>query len=161
VLLQQLHGVIVQLDCSLGAFAVEMLGNFDKGHDQFTGKQKEAMLMLARFFYDRGKYIRFHREHAPKTCPGTSIDKEVFINEVKNLGTNKQSERRGRPLELKHQWQWDLLVKSLENLHEDGVLSSREWIEKARNKTLTVDEGVFLSIVVLGRKEDKDDVGEG
>lgn len=70
-----------------GAFCVEMLGNFDKGHDRLQGKQKESILRLARFFHDRGKYIRFHRENAPKTCPGTGIDKGQFMSEVKALGT--------------------------------------------------------------------------
>lgn len=68
-----------------GAFCVEMLGNFDKGHDVLQGKQKESILRLARFFYDRGKYIRFHRENSSKTCPGTSIDKTQFMNEVKTF----------------------------------------------------------------------------
>jgi hypothetical protein len=69
-----------------GAFACEMLGNFDTGHDSFAGKQKLSMLQLARYFYDRGRYIRFHRENAPKTCPGTSIDKNKFMQEVMDMG---------------------------------------------------------------------------
>lgn len=68
-----------------GAFAVEMIGNFDVGHDRFEGVQKEAMIGLARYFYNKDCYIRFHRENAPKTCPGSSIDKDEFMNEVKNI----------------------------------------------------------------------------
>lgn len=68
-----------------GAFACEMLGNFDTGHDGFQGPQKETMLKLAGYFTDRGRYVRFHRENAPKTCPGTSIDKTRFLEEVANL----------------------------------------------------------------------------
>lgn len=68
---------------NIGAFTVEMIGNFDIGHDKFEGPQKEAMIGLARWFYRRGKYIRFHRENAPKTCPGSSIDKNVFMAEVR------------------------------------------------------------------------------
>jgi len=41
---------------------VEMLGDFDKGKDKFGGKQKENALRLTKWFIDRGKYIRFHRE---------------------------------------------------------------------------------------------------
>lgn len=66
-----------------GAFAVEMLGNFDTGNDTFTGAQKQAMLALARWFDGKGRYIRFHRENSPKTCPGSSIDKEKFMYEVR------------------------------------------------------------------------------
>jgi hypothetical protein len=69
-----------------GAFCVEMVGTFDVGNDVFGGKQKDSMLRLARFFFDKGKYIRFHRENAPKTCPGTSIDKATFMADVKSYG---------------------------------------------------------------------------
>lgn len=67
-----------------GAFACEMLGNFDAGNDKLEGKQKDSILRLARYFDDKGKYVRFHRENSPKTCPGTSIDRGQFMNEVKN-----------------------------------------------------------------------------
>lgn len=68
-----------------GAFAMEMLGDFDIGKDSFDGVQKESALKLAKYFYDKGRYIRFHRENADKSCPGTSIDKAVFMNEIINL----------------------------------------------------------------------------
>jgi hypothetical protein len=73
-------------------FCVEMLGDFDKGRDKFEGAQKAAILKLAKWFADRGKYIRFHRENAPwKTCPGTSIDKDEFMREVKAFGAKAQA----------------------------------------------------------------------
>jgi len=65
------------------AFAVEMLGDFDKGNDRFEGKQKDSMIKLARYFDQKGRYIRFHRENASKTCPGTGIDKNEFMKEVR------------------------------------------------------------------------------
>jgi hypothetical protein len=43
------------------------------------------LLKLAKYFDDKGKYIRFHRENSPKTCPGTSIDKDIFISEVRAI----------------------------------------------------------------------------
>jgi hypothetical protein len=64
-------------------FMVEMIGNFDIGHDKFEGAQKDSMLKLAQWFDKRGKYIRFHRENAAKTCPGTSIDKAQFMADVR------------------------------------------------------------------------------
>jgi hypothetical protein len=73
-----------------GAFAVETLGNFDIGHDVLQGAQKESLIKLAKYFNDKGKYVRFHRENAAKTCPGTSIDKAAFMEEVKNYGKNKK-----------------------------------------------------------------------
>lgn len=78
-----------------GAFACEMLGNFDTkdngefnslGYDKFEGAQKESMMILARHFYLKKKYIRFHNENSDKSCPGTSINKSAFIGEVKAIG---------------------------------------------------------------------------
>lgn len=84
-----------------GGFCVEMLGDFDKGQDKFEGKQKAAMLQLAKYFYDKGRYIRFHRENAPKTCPGTSIDKNEFMAEVKGFGKSEPSKSVSKPAEVK------------------------------------------------------------
>jgi hypothetical protein len=74
-----------------GAFACETMGNFDVGNDILQGEQKNSLLKLAKYFNDKSKYIRFHRENAPKTCPGISIDKEAFMNEVKSFGVVSQS----------------------------------------------------------------------
>ena len=70
-------------------FAVEMIGNFDIGNDTFEGKQKESMLKLAKYFDDKKNYVRFHRENASKTCPGTGIDKGVFMKEAREIGKVK------------------------------------------------------------------------
>lgn len=64
------------------AFAVEMIGNFDNGQDPFSGPQKSSALQLASWFHRRDRYIRFHNENAAKSCPGTAIDKQVFIQEM-------------------------------------------------------------------------------
>jgi hypothetical protein len=69
-------------------FCVEMIGNFDKGNDKFEGVQKESMLKLAKYFDDKNRYVRFHRENAAKTCPGTSIDKAQFMKEVRALSSS-------------------------------------------------------------------------
>lgn len=56
-------------------FAIEMIGNFDKGHDKLAGKQLEAIVEFLRFI---NLPIVFHREYAPKTCPGSGISKNEF-----------------------------------------------------------------------------------
>ena len=68
-----------------GAFAVLALGNFDEGHDELKGPQKEALVEISRAFDDGGIKVMFHREgpNATKTCPGTSIDKEKFMEVVR------------------------------------------------------------------------------
>lgn len=68
-------------------FACEMIGDFDIGEDKLQGKQLDSILNLAKFFHEQNKYIRFHRENAPwKSCPGTGIDKEEFMEQVRNYG---------------------------------------------------------------------------
>jgi peptidoglycan hydrolase-like protein with peptidoglycan-binding domain len=70
-----------------GAFMVEMLGNFDKGYDKLEGKQLESMVKLQNYLVTKcGATVMFHREHAPKTCPGTGIDKDDFMKLVNNYG---------------------------------------------------------------------------
>ena len=68
-----------------GAFACEMLGNFDIGYDVLKGFQKASILRLCKYFNDKGQYVRFHRENSSKTCPGTSINKNDFMKEVIEL----------------------------------------------------------------------------
>jgi hypothetical protein len=74
------------LGYNTGGFCCETLGNFDIGNDSLTGEQKTSLLRLGKYFYDKSKYIRFHRENAAKTCPGTSIIKEDYISEIKAFG---------------------------------------------------------------------------
>lgn len=74
----------------LHPFAYEMIGNFDKGNDILQGKQLEAAVKISRYFYRKGKGVKFHREllingKQPKTCPGTGIDKNWFMELIKNF----------------------------------------------------------------------------
>lgn len=74
-----------------GAFACEILGNFDTGNDVLEGPQKESILRLARYFDNKSRYVRFHRENSPKTCPGTSINKNTFMKEVRSTNVKPQA----------------------------------------------------------------------
>ncbi|TWD99393.1 peptidoglycan hydrolase-like protein with peptidoglycan-binding domain [Neobacillus bataviensis] len=71
-----------------GAFMTEMLGNFDIGHDVLEGAQLNSMLKLQHYLVTAcGAKIMFHREHASKTCPGTSIDRDEFVSRAINYDT--------------------------------------------------------------------------
>ena len=59
-------------------------------------------------------------------------------------------------MKLDHQWQWDMLEKTFDNLERKGILSSSEWRDKAKNKTLTNSEAAFLSLVTLDRITDRE-----
>lgn len=115
-----------------GAFAVEMVGNFDNpndkgiaynnlGYDKFEGKQKEAMLKLAHYFdVKRKKYVRFHRENAAKTCPGTSIDKNIFMKEAREIYNKAEVV----PMTVKtHKGHW--AEQEIERAIKEGLLNGR------------------------------------
>jgi endonuclease/exonuclease/phosphatase family metal-dependent hydrolase len=68
-----------------GALAVEMVGNFDIGHDEMTDLQKQAIYEMTHFVV-RELHLNavFHRDHpdAGKTCPGSGIDRVEFMREA-------------------------------------------------------------------------------
>jgi len=67
-----------------GALAVEMLGNFDTGHDKLQGRQLGAAVQFGAAAEKLlGAEHIFHREYAAKTCPGTGIDKAWFVGLIK------------------------------------------------------------------------------
>jgi peptidoglycan hydrolase-like protein with peptidoglycan-binding domain len=74
-----------------GAFMVEIVGDFDKGKDKLEGAQLEEALQLYNHLYKQGSKILFHREHAAKTCPGTGLDKDEFIRQVKEWTEEKRT----------------------------------------------------------------------
>jgi hypothetical protein len=106
------------------AFAVEMIGNFDLNNDPFEGAQRASALKLAAWFDKRGRYIRFHRDNSPKTCPGTGIDKVAFLKEVRNGQDTANLMPGSRGEEVK--WLQQSLNKLGYNAGaEDGIFGSR------------------------------------
>jgi hypothetical protein len=71
-----------------GPFMIEMVGNFDTGHDAFDGEQRESALEvvahLLRVFGLSVADIRLHRElnQGSKTCPGSGIDRDDIERDV-------------------------------------------------------------------------------
>jgi len=79
-----------------GAVMVEMVGDFDKGRDQMTVGQKNAILEITKFMKDElGLRIVFHRDspRTSKTCPGSGIDKVAFMLEVEEFRGDYVSSR--------------------------------------------------------------------
>ncbi|MDT3763623.1 N-acetylmuramoyl-L-alanine amidase [Priestia filamentosa] len=56
----------------------------------------------------------------------------------------------GRTLNLQ-EWQWKELAEVYAKANQSGVLKSDQWTKKAQNKTLTVDEAIFLNAILIGR----------
>jgi len=73
-------------------FACEMIGNFDKGNDVLNGKQLESVIRAIRVIKDKCGFdnngIIFHSEFSQKSCPGSSINKDWFVNLVDNYVTD-------------------------------------------------------------------------
>jgi len=74
-----------------GAFAIEMLGNFASGNDDFGRKQAESMYKFCAWFVqfknlNIDSQVKFHRDNptAGRTCPGTGIDKDAFMKRLKD-----------------------------------------------------------------------------
>jgi hypothetical protein len=69
-----------------GPFMIEMIGDFDTGHDPFDGDQKSTALTVLAALLDRFdlpvEAIHFHNEMSPKTCPGTSVKRDALLAEV-------------------------------------------------------------------------------
>jgi len=80
---------------SLCFLAIEMIGNFDIGHDKLEGEQLNSIIKFVNWginYYNLGtKGIVFHREYNPKTCPGTSIDKKWFVDKVVNYKEKQEN----------------------------------------------------------------------
>ncbi|MEX1029584.1 MAG: N-acetylmuramoyl-L-alanine amidase [Paenibacillaceae bacterium] len=71
-------------------FMFEMIGDFDLGKERLEGAQLETVLGVVALIQDVWKLsdqqIRFHREmQTGKSCPGTSIDKQWFLERVREI----------------------------------------------------------------------------
>jgi hypothetical protein len=73
----------------LGPFMFEMIGDFDQGKDRFDGPQREAALQVVAQVLNRfrlpAEALHFHREMSTKTCPGTGIDYQKTLADVKAI----------------------------------------------------------------------------
>lgn len=71
-----------------GGICIEMIGNFDTGHEDLEGEQlKSAVELISILLKKFNLYLSdivFHREYSSKTCPGSSIDKNWILGLVDN-----------------------------------------------------------------------------
>lgn len=72
-----------------GGICIEMIGNYDIGGEKFGYPLAEVAYRAVAAILDRwpDADIRFHRDQpsarGKKTCPGTSIEKQTFVSEVR------------------------------------------------------------------------------
>lgn len=105
-----------------GGIMFEMIGDFDIGQEQLDGKQlyaiTKAVAVLLKKFNLTYKDIVFHREYAAKTCPGTGINKEWFIEMVKRSGVKVSNER---DITVVSDWAKGAQQWAVENKISDGT----------------------------------------
>jgi hypothetical protein len=72
-----------------GPFMFEMIGNFDEGNDPFDGEQRATALQVIagtqRRFGLAPETLVFHHAMSSKSCPGSDIDYQKVIDEVREL----------------------------------------------------------------------------
>lgn len=54
-------------------------------------------------------------------------------------------------MELKHDWQWEMLYKNIKELRKAKILNNKKWELKAKNKDLTTSETAWLNMIILNR----------
>jgi caspase domain-containing protein/N-acetylmuramoyl-L-alanine amidase-like protein len=71
-----------------GPFMFEIIGDFDRGQEMLDGVQKTAVLDVIKLVQDHFKLgpesLLFHNQMSDKSCPGTSIDRNAFITELRS-----------------------------------------------------------------------------
>ncbi|UBF30356.1 caspase family protein (plasmid) [Kovacikia minuta CCNUW1] len=86
----------------IGPFMIEMIGDFDQGHDRFEGQQREVALeVIARIqlrFNLPVESLRFHNQMSRKSCPGTSLQYEEVLNAVREVRSRLQATDQAREL---------------------------------------------------------------
>lgn len=137
-----------------GAFAMEMVGNFDWRNDIITVAQRNVTLHLIRYFKRRKTKIVFHRDYSFKTCPGMSLHKKGLIQASEYYLDSKEL-RRGitgtdvaelqKNLKIKVDGSFgpdtEIAVKSWQfnnGYKEDGIVTRRIY-EKINN--ISVEKG--------------------
>ena len=75
-----------------GPFMLEVIGNFDLGHDVFEGAQLRAALGVVAVVQRRhglaAKTLRFHNQlGSPKTCPGSAVFYEETLAQLELVRT--------------------------------------------------------------------------
>lgn len=72
---------------AVGPFMFELVGDFDIGRDRFEGAQRETALEVITLVQTRfnltPESLRFHRDMSHKTCPGSSIQYEEILAELR------------------------------------------------------------------------------
>jgi hypothetical protein len=83
-----------------GPFMFETVGDFDRGEEVLGGDQKETVLAtivaIQKQFGLSPESLRFHNQMSSKTCPGSAIDYDDFLEEVRARHRESEEQDRAR-----------------------------------------------------------------
>jgi hypothetical protein len=87
-----------------GPFMFEIIGDFDAGHDKLEGPQRETVIdviaQVQKRFALPPETLRFHNSMSTKSCPGTSIDRDRVLDEVRARIAQIDGAQREAPREV-------------------------------------------------------------
>ena len=140
---------------SLCFLAIEMIGNFDVGHDKLEGEQLNSIIKFVNWginYFNLGtKGIVFHREYNPKTCPGTSIDKKWFVDKVVNYNEKQTNNTNNNKEELNNMvlldWQKKLGVSAIDVLSKKGIINDSEIWKEEKNLESPIPGWLFFEVI--------------
>lgn len=122
---------------------------------------QNAADLVAKLLRERGwgiDRLRRHYDWSGKICPRLMYDGGKwtgwysFVQMVADrLKPQEEKTKEDEDkLELSD-WMWDELVKELEQLLKDEVITDKQWVEKAKKKQLSVSEVTWLNTIVARR----------
>ena len=80
-----------------GPFMFEMIGDFDTGQDPFDDPQRSTVIEVIAAVQGRFRLppdaLRFHRQMADKSCPGSGIDLDQVVEAVRTLHGSRDATR--------------------------------------------------------------------
>lgn len=111
-----------------GGIMFELIGNFDKGEEKLEGSQLDAIIIAIRILMERFNLelsdIVFHREFSSKTCPGSGLSKDWFLEQGKN---RKINETTGNTSLLSYDSAAKWQQNAIDWLYQEGYLTSEQW----------------------------------
>lgn len=86
-----------------GPFMINMIGDFDAGHDRFEGAQRDTALsviaLVQQCFDLAPATLKFHNTMSGKTCPGSGIDYQGTLDGVRQQRARLEAQgTAARPL---------------------------------------------------------------
>lgn len=147
-------------NANLYSVGIEHEGLYSDGHGRLSEKQLQATIWLHKHIIAEVKRIYGHdividREHIvghyqvdpirKPNCPGEMFQWDELINKL------KEGEEMSDILKLEQQWQWDMLLETVQGLRSKGFLTTDVWEHKIKNKTITAHELAWLNTISLNR----------